>query len=432
MSRQKRPSLRSCFRDLAKMLCFLSIALPLYAQKIDFDHAFNGVPFEKWLAEGPRDELPWKVNVSPAELSFHERLVTQLEIQIDGKYLLKRCCEGSAVALVQITDSQGHTYRNFASFDLRDVKSGANQYLVNFDFGAFLLPGTYHAVMALYFSGKPEHSLVLKELHVGPVKNDPLPEAWQRLPNVEFFDSDSKDVDEYYRPEMKGQLHLPVASPRPINVHMLINLTPYLIERSHSGLYKNKLAMLLPIVKAISQLDIGNGALDVAAMDFAMQQTTFEQSDVAQKGLDWKGLKDAIVRSDASTVSVRDLGVSDKEYAAFLCKELSRRLRDGDKPDSKTKRALRIIILVSGPMMFGSGRVPVSVVLPESGDYVVYYLKCDYRSARVPTGAGIQAMRPIDDIGNLLKGVKPRVLEVDSPQDFRKAVARIIAEISRM
>lgn len=136
----------NCFIRSAALLVFVygfGLATPLRAQKLDDDPAFKDAPFEEWLAEGPREELRWKTRIGPTELSLHERMLADIEVQIDGREILKRCCEGRAVSLMQITDGQGRAYQDHGIVELKDVKPGAKQYLVNFEFQALVLPGDY-------------------------------------------------------------------------------------------------------------------------------------------------------------------------------------------------------------------------------------------------------------------------------------------------
>src|SRR5690242_12582509 len=157
------------------LLCFaqggLIAAEPNVARPMQ-DPDFPEVTFQEWLEQGPREELKWREHIYPAELSLHERLMARIQVEIDDAELLRRCCEGQAVALIQITDSAGRTYHNRVKQDLDNAKPGMRQYTMNFTWNVFVLPGDYHVAVAFYYSGKPEHNLALGSLHVRPLKND--------------------------------------------------------------------------------------------------------------------------------------------------------------------------------------------------------------------------------------------------------------------
>ena len=406
------------------------------------DPDFPEVTFQEWLEQGPREELKWKEHIVPAQLSLHERLMVQIVVEIDGAELLKRCCEGHAVALVQITDSDGRTYRNHVTHDLETVKPGMRQYTMNFTWSVFVLPGEYRVAVAYYYSGKPEHNLALGSLRVRPLKNETLPQAWSELPNVEFTDAQPQGLDEFFFPGITGRLHLPVVTRRPIHMEVLENLTPYRNEQKHTARYKARLATLLPILKSFAQVDVQNGSLDLATMDFTRNRVTFEQDEVSDRSVNWKELRDSLGANDPGIIDVHDLRDTN-QYAGFFREELSKRLSPAETGDGVSKeRPLRVVVVISSPIQFGFGKLkPISP--PQIKDYVVYYVRCEFiphldeirRAARVPPEEIDSAMNieEIDDgIGKVLRSLRPRVFVVHSAEDLRKTLATMIGELSRM
>ena len=113
------------------------------AQSRETDLAFQAVPFREWLSEGPKAQLPWRARIFAPELSQHQRIWVRIQIEVDGNELLKKCCDGRSVALVEITDQQGRAYRNYAARDLKEVKPGLSQYTVTLSWTVFVLPGDY-------------------------------------------------------------------------------------------------------------------------------------------------------------------------------------------------------------------------------------------------------------------------------------------------
>src|SRR4051812_3631659 len=91
------------------------------AQVASHDADFQPVPFNQWIAEGERSQIPWKINLPPARLGFHQRLEAVVEVVVDGKELAKRPASGHLMTYLQITDSNGRTYRDHGKLDLKDV-----------------------------------------------------------------------------------------------------------------------------------------------------------------------------------------------------------------------------------------------------------------------------------------------------------------------
>ncbi len=413
------------------------------AQSRETDLAFHAVPFRQWVAEGPKSQLPWRARIFAPELSHHQRIWARIQIEVDGKELLKRCCDGRSMALVEITDQQGRTYRNYAAQDLKEVKPGLSQYTVTLSWNVFVLPGDYQVALALYYSGREGHSLAVERLHVDALKNDPLPESWGGLPNVEFCDPQPEGVDEYLLPGVTGRLHLSVMTRRPIRVQILQNLTPYRAEQRRPTRYKDRLGVFLPILKTFGQMEVTNGSLGLATLDFTRSRETFAQEGVKEGHVDWAELREALAANATTAIDVHDIRESE-QYGVFFRQEMARRLAaEKESTGPEENRALRVLVIISGIMQFGFGR-PISIVPPPDGSFVVYYLRYEF----LPTPSSqqsnlalpkIQGQDPLerfeqtdDGIGKALRDLKPRVFAVHSAEGVRKAIAAIVREISRM
>lgn len=444
----------SILRGIAALGIFLSI-LPFVsrAQTDETDALFQAVPFNQWVAEGPKEELPWQARILPPALSFHQRIIARLEVVLDGNDVAKQCCSGRAVALLQITDFQGQIFRNYG---VQDIKSpdGQGQYTFTLSWDVFLLPGDYQVVMALYYAGKPHHSLTLQKLHVHPIKDDPLPEAWRNLPNVEFCEPESEGVDKFLLPGVTGQLNLPIKNHRPIQLEILENLTPYLAELKRTQWYEQELSLLLPLLKSLSQMELTNGSVDVATMDFTRSRVTFEQKNVPSGHLDLAGLKDALDGNPITILNILDYGDL-RHYGNYFAQEITQRLNAEPLPsESPNNRAVRVLIIVSGRMELGIGPEP-TMVLPKDSNFVVFYLRLfplppgiDFNpsviSGSVACGVPVMGSGPDqriiqlegeqsnDGIGKALKDLKPRVYTAGSEENVREAMAAIIRELSQM
>src|SRR6266853_2175710 len=301
------------------VLCSFGWAHAADAQNRETDLAFQAVPFRQWLTEGSKAQLPWRARIVAPELSQQQRIRARVQIEVDGSELLKRCCDGRSVALVEITDQQGRTYRNYAAEDLK-VKPGLSQYMVILSWSVFVMPGEYQVVLALYYSGREGHSLAVEKLHVSPLKNDPLPQYWLGLPTVEFCDAQPEGVDEYLLPGVAGRLHLPIMTRRPIQVEILEKLTPYRAEQRESTLYKERLGVLLSILTVFGQLDVKNGSLDLTTLDFTRSRETFTQQGVKDGQVDLAGLRGALAANATTTIDVHSIR-EPEQYGVYFREE---------------------------------------------------------------------------------------------------------------
>jgi len=423
--------LRSGAATLVALLAILLFGRSASAQDASVEKHFAAVPFQKWATEGPKTELPWHVRIIPPKLTLHQRIAAEIEVQVDGKELVKRCCEGQATALVEVTDAQGRTYRNFVEKDLRDAQPAMRESMVIFSWQVFLLPGDYRAMVAFFYSGREPHSLTVQKIHVEPLRHDPLPEAWCYLPLVEFGDPQPEGLDEFWLPHVEGRLHLPVKSAQPIRLELLINLTPYPSERRKPKLYNQRLGVFLPILKSFAQLDLENGSLSASALDFTRRSVIFDQMNIHEGLVGWTNLKEALSTNSAISVNVDDLR-QEEHLGDFLREEMTRRLSEAAQD-----KIPRVYILVSGPMDLGPRTL--DIVPPTDVKLALFYLKCNFvqSPALVPTepiGPSQQVIERAgsDGIARVLRGLQPRTLPVDSAQRMREAIAAILTAISRM
>jgi hypothetical protein len=281
---------------LVALLCSFVYARFAYAQSGPAEAVFAAVPFQQWVAEGAKAELPWHPRITPPKLTLHERIAVKVEVELDGNELVKRCCDGQAIALVEIKDQQGRIYRHYGGKELKDVTAALSQYMIGISWEIFLLPGEYKATIAFYYSGRNGHSLTVQNVHVGSLKDDPLPGSWRDLPAVEFCDQQPEGLDVFLLPNIEGRLNLPVKTSQQIHLEILENVTAYPSERQRPGLYTDRLSMFLPILKTLAQLRIENGTAGVSLLDFTRRKVIYEQQDIRQGQVSWADLKNTMGR----------------------------------------------------------------------------------------------------------------------------------------
>jgi hypothetical protein len=399
------------------------------------DEAFAAVPFQQWISQGAKAELPWHPRITPPKLTLHQRIAVRVEVDLDGEELVRRCCDGQAMALVEIADQQGHTYRNYAGKELQEAKPGLSQYMVSISWQLFLLPGDYKVTIAFYYTGRNAHSLASERVHVAALKHDPLPESWRDLPAVEFGDPQPEGLDEFLLPKVDGRLRLAAKSHRQIHLQILENVTPYPSERRRLKPYADRLGVFLPILKTLSQLEIENGTLGVSLLDFTRSSVIFDQQDIRDGQVSWTNLKDAMAANSVAVVDVHDLGQGER-FGQFFASEMARRL---DK--AATDGPMKVLIVISGPMELGS-RKPIEIAPSAKGNFAVFYLTCEFLQERTFVqspifGAPIELTQQRtetfeDGVGKALRELKPRVFAVHSPEGARDALAAILSDLSRM
>lgn len=432
----------------ALLFVLLNVAV-VFPQSGSPDPVFATVPFDLWLAGPEHALIPWKMSVFTSGLSTHQRLLTTVLIYVDGRQLAKRPQQGQLLMLLQFNDSEGRVYRDHGTFELKELNGTASQVDVFYTFHAFVAPGEYRIAVGLFHTETEESSFTRRLLRVVPLKNDPLPKAWRDLPPVEILSPDGPP-DGWFRPSVIGKLHLPLETRRPVHIELVMNLPP---ELASGWYYQASMGVLLPALKVISQVEVRNGSLDVALLDLARRRVVFEQAN--ERDLDWPQLKSALTGSNPNVIDVHALE-NRTQNAEFFLSQIKRRLEVAiSGPRQRAAEPLHALIVLSAPMELAHGTDLHPVQPNDSRGWSVYYIRYHsplassmlerlfasmspaqpvrrVGSPPMPPVRRLPAEPPTDSLENLLKPLHPRLFDVANPEQFRKALATLLAEISRM
>jgi hypothetical protein len=407
----------------------LLLSLPAAAQDRatvgDLDSAFSRFPVSTWFEDRIQAPIRWTLKVHPAQLSLHQRLVANIEVQIDGSDVAARRGKGGILIFVQLNDAEGRPYQQHGSIDLEKVEEGIKASNLVYTQSVFVLPGEYRVQVAIYCTATEEHGSKKDRLKVPALRNDPLPEAWRNLPPVELRPlSDAPDV--WYAPGVRGRLHLPVAPRRPVQVELVVNLTASEIGRSQSRGQSRNLSMLLPAMKTLAQIGL---PVNVTLIDLMHHRVVFEQKAVRR--LHWAGIRTGLAEAEPGKIDVKSLG-DRKLQAQFFVDEVQRRAGPG-----------KVLIVVSGPVLFEAAQEASPAAA--APDTRLYYLRfygimtpgpilMSGGSPRRRPGMGIPMGGPApglgDQLAGLLKPMTPRVHDVQSAAQFRKALAGMLSDLA--
>jgi len=416
------PNFISCL--LALLICSYGVASAQQAPEPTADSVFADAPFDKWAAQGAHQEVPWQVHMSADRLSFHQRLIATIQVQLPGPELLKRSHDEHITLLVEVRNGQGVSSRNFGLLDLADLKPEMKRSDVEFSWQAFAVPGQYEVSVALWDEKSGEHNFLRRLFHVDAYRNDPLPEMWRGLDAFEFWSTKRDGPDYMFHSDIEGRPNLPLVTRRPIQMEVLFEMTPSAeIFRGNYGFYNHYLGAALPIFKLLNQINIKNGSRRAAALDIVQRHIVFEQDD--GKDLDWAILRKTL-SPDAGpgTVSVKDLQ-NKQQSPVYLREEIVRRLKAGSDQEAKAGvKPLRVFVVLGSPMDFYTFPKLPWIETSEEQDCVIYYLQFEFTQREGVTGA-------IGGVEKMLKPLKMRSFEVRSADDVRRALAKILEELGR-
>ena len=431
-------------RTAVLVLLIIVEASPGFTQRGSLDPAFTKVPFDQWLQGGDEGQIRWTAHVLHPQLSAHQRLMARVEVQMDGAELARRRGKGQLVIFVRLTDAEGRPYQDHGIIDLEKIEEGIRNQNVTYVESAFVLPGDYRVAVAIFDTATGEHSAKQEKLHVPAPKNDPLPDAWRDLPPVELIPR-AEPPDGWYLPTLAGRLHLPAETRRPVQIAVMVNLTPSERLVHAQQVPESNLGTLLPALKVISQMTVRDGSLSIALLDLARRRVTFQQENI--HNLDWPALKGSLKEADAGTIDVKSL--EDRHHKVeFFEAEASRRI--GPAPKEKSPGAVvpaRVLIVLSNPVEFESGEDLQPIRLARESDCRVFYIR--YHPHIVPPAVPLPALargrrqRPglpppalretqIDQLAPTLKRLGPQLFDVETPEQFRRALATTLAGISSL
>jgi len=172
-------------------------------------------------------------------------------------------------------------------------------------------------------------------------------------------------------------------------------------------------------------------------LDLTTQQTIFRQDAVHD--LDWGKLGPALKQAGPSVIDVHALE-NRKENAQFFVREVRQRIGDSAEGESAP-----VVIVLSGPMSFGSGADLHPIELERKRNVAIFYIRYhsipprqaidpfmgqSRRGRRMGApGRTLLSNEPFDSLEQTLKPLHPRLFDVTTPEDFRKALGVVIDEI---
>ncbi len=305
------------------------ILFTLAAAEVLAQHsAMDAVPFENWL-RGSEMRLKWSIHASSPTLTSHQRLMVRFSIQVDGAEFIKRPEQGRLVSFLEIRDKDQHPYRIHNQIEFNVPPNPTDLQAVHVDVGTFMTPGVYQVSAAVFDRKTKEYSVKRLPLRVAPLARDPLPDSWLGLPALEVINSPDRP-DAFFLPSITSRLHLPLQTKRPVRLEVLVNESPTEAARGRMGqATRRNMSTLFPAIKVMSQIDAGEGSVNVSMLDLERRKVTFAQENVHQ--LDWPRMREELTETNPNLIDVHALENHDKN-AQFFVSEVRKRLEQGSIP----------------------------------------------------------------------------------------------------
>ena len=312
-------------------------------------------------------------------------------------------------------------YRSHRMVAFKKGTDPAQVAFVKFGEAVCVVPGDFEIVAGVYDTLSKEHSLRRATLRVSPLHNDPLPGAW----------GDLSDVMLSLRACYSQRLSLTLKTAKRLQIDVMVN------RPTHRG------SPIEPRLKVLSEIGLPNGSMDVTLLDLDRRKA---ETQKVTDTLDYRRAWGAFFRISRLTVSAHALE-NEMESAQFFLSKIRSRVES-----SESSEADHAMIVLTAPMTFPKGANLHPIEFKASPEIRVFYLRCKYpvfwKGAEPPQlpspgRPGPREIPPIPSVPNepysnnsdslerVLSPLHPRLFDVTSASEFRKALAAIMADVSQ-
>ena len=372
----------------------------------------HSIPISDWLNSGDHSEIPWTFNVREAYLRVDQRLEVPYLARISGKELNRsgKNHELFLVSRVSLLDGEWLNEANVVRHTVEDQVP--NNVQAEFRMRLVVQPGEYLLWAVLYDRKTDKHNVAKRRIKVAELRGDPLPDLYRRMPLVEFpsFGDSNSEAGSF----VSSELYLPVRNKRPLQVELISMLSPPEQWTGRARVMRAHNDDTLGALAALSQIDLAEGSLSIAGLDLMRRQVMFEQRDFQH--VEWASLMDAMKKAQSPDISATALQGS-KNNGAFFREFLNQRLSE----DPTLADGMRVVIVVTSPQLFESGSDLRPLQIEGDCNCRVYYLRFRLNVNDV-----------FDQLEKLMKPLRPRIFNLITARDLRKAIAEIVQDLGKL
>jgi hypothetical protein len=380
------------------------------------DPAFDDIPFGAWLRGGSGASVEWTLNVDAPVLTESQRLRASVVARIDGSEMVKRQ-PGELILFLEVRGKAAGVYRTHRA--LEPPPKGTTDVKLKVTEDVCVLPGEYQIAAAIYNTRSKKHSLRRAKLRVPELPHDPLPGIWRGLPALESIPMCDR-----------SPLSIPLSTRQPVRVDLIVD-TPIDVSTN-----------IAAHLKVMSWMQVQNGLMTAIRLD--LRNRTVDEERVARPFDEKSFLR--IAPGATYTVDAAALAIDDAGEQFFLA-EIRKRV------ELLTPNTEHVLVIFSDRIHAPRERGLLSTpAIPPATR--VYYIRCSrpprafwgsdgslVGSTSDATNVRIPGWRPTplptpppptreDSLEQTLTPLHPRVFDVATPMEFRKALAEILAQIS--
>jgi hypothetical protein len=288
------------------------------------------------------------------------------------------------------------------------------------------VPGDYKVAIAACDSVTGEYSFALRALHVPELRGETLAAAWRDLPPVEFV-RPLEVPDNWFQPYIRGRLRVGMETTRAVHVELVMNMTPSDRASGSLRVFRRNMSVLVPALKVLAAMDVPNGTIDVTLLDLTRQKV-WEQKGA--RGLDWAKMRPPLADNQPGVIDAQSLAAKAQMVRFFREQVLDRARGNGGRDE------LTVVIVLSAPAFLEHQFHLEPANLERDPNRKIFYLR--YRplpprpALDSPAVAPVVSGIPSDDLEHALKPLDARVFTSSSPEEFRRALSAMLADVRKM
>ena len=452
--------LHTFLRFLSCAVAILALTVRVPARAGSLDEPAPSLPIDEWLSQGEKKQFHCDVHVSQPTLTFQQRYRVFVKAKVPAVSLQRESIQRDLHFFVKVADENGkwlsgHTYNHF-----RVEKQFDKRMEIELEAGLYLQPGRYTIAVIVYDTVTQEHNVVFRRLTVETPKHDAFPKLLTDLPRVEFLPAPIEGIAAL----ASGHALLPVQTERPIELDLVVDLSPYTRRRtlwaqsvpgsdasSPRGIdpfpggmrqrdmsrsqsitlpvgfrrplpegvrrtVKGFQSRLLEAASILGDLNPTNGCTRITVFNTLSRRLLMTAQPAFSA--DWLKTWDDVFNTDLNVITVQDLAGS-VEAAKFLHDQIQSLMSLAPPCKLESQRPVRILAVLSRGAHFPDGAAQPRIDT-----------KCDCKVFYLLEHEDLTDL--FDDLHGMLKPLSPTRLEFSDPGQFRHKLSDLIRTIQEL
>lgn len=369
------------------------------------------LPVRDWIQEGKHEDFDWNLTIPRPDLRMDQRSEIALSARVEAGNLREAEADHELTFMTVVTDRDlawlGESTPEHKTLD-RDLDEES---AVEFESYFSLVPGRYIVWVVLYDATTGQRNVGRRETEVDTIRNDPLPEAYESFPSVDF--AHVEYVGTLRVRQYSSDLSIRIANDRPLDVELIATLSAP-EQWQEGGAVARHTENILGGMTALGDLDLASGSVWVTGLDLLRREIAFPRREAS--AVDRFGLVEAFEDVNRSAISL-DALVDRSENPAFLRRYLEDRMSEEVDTDT-APTPMKVFILIAGVMRFEDDPDLSPVSLEGPCGCLIYHL----RFKQAPQDL-------FDQVDDLLEPLDPPTWDIVTARDLRKAIAEIVADL---